>query len=54
MKLNADSVFGQMSEAERAKLNEKKLAEIRNAMDDLNRRWSALKVNESLSLEWSF
>jgi hypothetical protein len=52
MKKNADSVFEQMTGAERAKLNKTKRAEIRARMDELSRRWSALRVNESITLEW--
>ena len=53
MKETAQSVLGQMSESERQKLNKKKLAEIRNRMDNLSKRWSALEVNQSMTLEWS-
>lgn len=54
MRVSAEATRAQMSEAERAKFSEEKLAEIRAAMDDLSRHWSALVVNESLNLEWSF
>lgn len=53
MKETAQSVLGQMSDGERQKLNKKKLAEIRNRMDDLSKRWSALSVDQSLKLEWA-
>lgn len=52
MKITAQSILSQISETERAMLNEKKLAEIRARMDELSRRWSALEVNDSMSLEW--
>jgi len=51
MKDFADGTFKQMSETEKANLN-KKLVQIRNRMDELSERWSKLKVNESISLEW--
>lgn len=54
MKVSADSVFGQMNEAERKLLNKEKLAEIRAKMDELSEQWSALQVNQSMILEWSF
>lgn len=52
MKAAAESVFNQMSEDERKKYTKEKLAQIRTKMDELSSRWSALKVNESISLEW--
>ncbi len=52
MKINADGVFAKMSDTERAKLNKKKLAEIRNRMDELSKKWSALSINESMKLDW--
>jgi len=52
MKLSADSVFGQMSETERAALKAK-LAAILARMDELSTRWSRLQINESLTLEWT-
>jgi hypothetical protein len=53
MKANYDSVLGQMTESERKILNKEKLAEIRRRMNDLSERWSALQVNQSMTLEWS-
>jgi hypothetical protein len=53
MRPAAESMVAQMPETERAALNEKKLAEIRARMDELSRRWSALRVDESIALEWS-
>jgi hypothetical protein len=52
MKANYESVFAQLSEAERKALNKEKLAAIRPRMDELSRRWAALEVNQSMSLEW--
>lgn len=52
MKDSVQSVYGQMSETERQKLNNKKLARIRNRMDELSKIWSALPVNQSMKLEW--
>lgn len=51
MKQNAESVLAQMSEAERKALKEK-LPAITNKMEELSHQWSALKINESLRLEW--
>ena len=53
MKITFDSILSQMSETERKMLNKEKLAEIRTRMDNLSKRWSLLKVNQSMSLEWS-
>ncbi len=52
MKPNADSVLGQMSEAERAKIKTR-LPAITARMNELGSRWAALQINESLTLEWS-
>ena len=52
IKDSAQSVLGQMSKSERQKLDQAKLAEIRARMDEFSRRWSALKVNESMTLDW--
>lgn len=51
MKLNANSVFAQMSESER-KLFNQSLSAILARMDETSQRWQALRVNESMSLEW--
>lgn len=51
MKVSIESTFKQMSENERANIN-KKLARIRDRMDDLSERWSKLKTGESVSLDW--
>ncbi len=53
MKIGIESIFAQMSESERASFSKEKLAEIRNRMDELSRRWSTLKINESITLDWS-
>lgn len=52
MKITFDSILGQLTETERKKLNKEKLAAIRKRMNELSTRWSALKVNQSMSLEW--
>ncbi len=52
MKVTAQSILAQMPETERAMLNKEKLAGIRAKMDELSHRWSALQVNQSMSLEW--
>lgn len=52
MKDTTQSVLGQMTNPERAILNKQKLAEIRNRMDEISCRWSALRVGESMFLEW--
>jgi hypothetical protein len=54
MKDFIQNTYSQMSEIERQKFNKKKLAEIRKRMDELSKRWSALPVNQSLKLEWSY
>lgn len=53
MKITFESTAAQMTDDERKKLNKEKLARIRARMDELSRQWSALKVNESMTLEWS-
>lgn len=53
IKVGVESTFGQMSETERASFSKEKLAEIRNGMDELSKSWSTLKVNESITLDWS-
>ena len=52
MKDSAKSVYGQMSENERAALNKEKLAAIRTRMDDLSQKLSALPIGQSISLDW--
>lgn len=52
MKVNADSVLAQMSKTERAALKTKLIA-ITARMDELSQCWSALQVNQSMSLEWA-
>ena len=52
MKANFDSILTQMTEGERKTFNNEKLAEIRNRMDALSARWSALQINRSMTLEW--
>ncbi|MEO6589305.1 MAG: hypothetical protein ABIP06_08375 [Pyrinomonadaceae bacterium] len=52
MEDTAQSVQGQMTEIEKQKLDKQKLARIRKRMDELSARWSALKVNESMIVEW--
>lgn len=51
MKDSAQSVSSQMSENEKANLN-KKLARIRNRMDELSEIWTNLKINVPMTLEW--
>lgn len=51
MKISVESVYGQMSENEKSQIN-KKLASILDRMDELSERWSKLKVDESMTLEW--
>jgi hypothetical protein len=53
MKITFDSIRAQMTEDERQKFTKEKLARIRTRMDELSRQWSALKVGESMKLEWS-
>lgn len=52
MKETAGDMFARMPKTEQTALNKEKLAEIRFRMDELSRRWSALKVNQSITLEW--
>ena len=52
MKPSFESNRGQMSDAERQKLDQEKLARIRARMDELSRQWSALKAGQSLTVEW--
>lgn len=52
MKVTTHSILGIMTETEHTVLNKEKLARIRSRMDELSSRWSALKVNQSMSLEW--
>lgn len=51
MKVSVESVFKQMSENEKSLLN-KKLARIRNRMDELSEIWFKLKTGESMILKW--
>ena len=53
MKVTFESILGQMPERERKMLTKEKLAAIRNRMDELSKRWSALEVDQSMTLEWS-
>lgn len=52
MKPFAESTFAQMSETERKTFTKEKLAQIRRRMDELSQKWSALKIDESMILEW--
>ena len=53
MKPNLESILGQMPDGERKILNKEKLARVRCRMDELSAQWSALGVNQSMTLEWS-
>jgi hypothetical protein len=53
MKITFESILGQIPENERKMLDKEKLAAIRNRMDELSKKWSALRVDQSLTLEWS-
>ena len=52
MKANFDSILTLMNEDERQMLNKEKLTAIRRRMDELSRRWSALQVDQFMTLEW--
>jgi len=52
MKPAFDSVLGQLTETERKKLNNEKLAQIRKRMDELSACWSSLTVGQSMAVEW--
>lgn len=52
MKPSIESTYAQMTEAERKNYTKEKLSEIRNKMDELSRKWSALKANESIIFDW--
>lgn len=53
MKVTFESILGQLPENERKMLNKEKLAAIRNRMDELSKSWSALEIDQSMTLEWS-
>ena len=53
MKVTAQSILGSMPESERKQLNENFLARMRQRLDELSGKWSALKPGEHLTLEWS-
>jgi hypothetical protein len=53
MKVTFESILGQMPENERKMLNKEKLAAIRKRMDELSKLWSALDVDQSITIEWS-
>jgi hypothetical protein len=52
MKPSIESTYAQMTEAERKNYTKEKLSEIRNRMSELSEKWSNLKINESIYLEW--
>lgn len=52
MNINFESIMAQMTDSERTVFSQEKLAEIRRRMDELSERWSSLKVDQCLSLEW--
>jgi hypothetical protein len=52
MKITFESILGQMPENERKALTTEKIAGIRKKMDELSARWSDLKVDQSMTLEW--
>jgi hypothetical protein len=52
MNVTSESILAIMPEHERKMLNKEKRAAIRARMDELSRKWSALKINEPLSLDW--
>lgn len=52
MKITAESIYQQMSDVERKRFSEEKLAQIRKRMDELSQEWFSLKVNESLTIDW--
>lgn len=54
MKTTAGSILAGMPEAERNAFNPEKLAGMRGEMNELSRRWSALEVGQSITLEWPF
>lgn len=53
MKVTAQSLLGLMPESERKQLNENFLARMRQRLDELSGKWSALKTGEYMTLEWS-
>lgn len=53
MKPWIESVLEKMPDGERKILNKEKLAQIRRRMDELSPQWSQLKINQSMTLEWS-
>jgi hypothetical protein len=52
MRQNADGIYNQMSAAERAVYTTENLAKVRLKMDELSCRWQALKIGESMIIDW--
>lgn len=52
MRASIESTFAQMSESERKNYTKEKLAQIRARIEELGQKWSSLKVNQSIVLEW--
>jgi hypothetical protein len=52
MNVTSESLLEQFPENERKILSPEKLAAIRRRMDDLSAQWSALEVDQSMTLEW--
>lgn len=52
MKVGAESVFNQMSAAERTIYTKQNLEKVRRRMSQLSEKWQNLKTDESLTVEW--
>ena len=52
MKETADSIFSQMSDAERDIYTKENLAKVRLRMDEISEEWQQLKVGETMIVVW--
>lgn len=52
MRINAESIFSQMSWAERAVYTKENLVKVRTRMDELSNQWQNLKIGEAMSVDW--
>lgn len=53
MKPSVENTRAQMSDDERQKFTNEKIARIRARMDELSKAWSALEAGQSLTLDWN-
>ena len=52
MKDNLPSIMGAMSQGEKARLNDEKLASIKVKMDEASHLWSSLEIGSAMTLSW--